>query len=130
MEKKKAKVVLYYIVLLDKSVEVHCSTKPRRELTDKGVIFVSKKEYERLMNDYEIFLFDYNLKCKISKNEAYWLQEVPAYHTLNIKQSRVLEWMDKMGVFHKKGVDSLKEALGEWRERRFEGCSNVVIKHI
>jgi len=132
MEKKEKRMreTIYYISLLDESVEVHASTKPRYRLTDRGVIFITKEDYYKLTNGYDIFLYNYGLKCKISKSEAFWMQKVPKYHTLkNVVQLRVVTWIDDTGNECRKAVDSLNEALGLWKQVRWEGFKNVVIKH-
>jgi len=132
MEKKaKVKEVLYYISLLDESVEVHASTKSRVRLTDRGVIFITKKEYDRLINGYSIFLYDYGLKCKIDKNEAFWMQDKPAYHTLkDFKKRRVVEWMTVDGLFKQSFVNSLNEAMELWKEAKRRGNNNVLINYV
>ena len=120
---------IYYISLLDESVEVHASTKPRYRLTDRGVIFIAKEDYYKLNNGHDIFLYNYGLKCKISKDEAFWMQDIPKYHTLrSMIQRRVVTWIDDAGSECKKAVNSLNEALGLWKQIRGKGF-DVVIKH-
>ena len=121
---------IYYISLLDESVEVHASTKPRYRLTDRGVIFITKEDYYKLNNGHDIFLYNYGLKCKVSKDEAFWMQRVPKYHSLkNVIQMRVVTWIDETGEECRKAVDSLSEALRLWKQIRSEGIRNVIVKH-
>ena len=121
---------IYYISLLDESVEVHASTKPRYRLTDRGVIFITKEDYYKLTNGYDIFLYNYGLKCKISKDEAFWMQRVPKYHSLkNVIQMRVVTWIDDAGNECRKVANSLNEALRLWKQIRSEGIRNVIVKH-
>jgi len=128
-EKEEMRETIYYISLLDESVEVHASTKPRYRLTDRGVIFITKEDYYKLTNGHDIFLYNYGLKCKVSKDEAFWMQDIPKYHTLrSIIQRRVVTWIDDAGSECKKAVNSLNEALGLWKQIRGKGF-DVVIKH-